>query len=92
MADRAEIRFVKLAPPESGSAVVLTDQNLKLGRRAAALDRSAGGRFSRAAAAAKFKGAAMKSLQLLAPAGSELDRIVFVGPRRCGEADANRTG
>ena len=77
MADRAEIKFVKLAAPDSGSAVLLTDQNLELGRRSAALDAAAGGRFSRAAAAAKYKGAALKSLQLLAPAGSELDRIVF---------------
>ena len=79
MADRVEINFTKLAAPDSGAAVVLTDQSLKLGRRSAALDEAAGGRFSRAAAAAKFKGAALKSMQLLAPAGSDLDKIVFLG-------------
>jgi leucyl aminopeptidase len=79
MADRVEIKFTRLTAPESGSAAVLTDQNLKLGRRTQALETAAGGRFSKAAAAAKFKGAALKSVQLLAPAGSNLDRIVFVG-------------
>ncbi len=95
MADRAEIKFVKLATPDSGSAVLLTAHNLKLGRRSAELEQAAGGRFSRAAAAAKFKGAALKSLQLLAPAGSDLDRIVFVGlgdPAKLTEQDWLKLG
>jgi leucyl aminopeptidase len=79
MAARAEIAFAKLQAPSSGSAVLLTDGNLKLGPRSAALDTAAGGRFARAAAAAKFKGKGMKPLQLLSPAGVELDRIVFMG-------------
>ena len=54
MADRVEITFTKLAAPASGSAVILADQALKLGPRSAALDSAAGGRFQRAAAAAKF--------------------------------------
>ena len=45
MADRVEINFTKLAAPASGSAVLLTDQSLKLGPRSAALDSAAGGRF-----------------------------------------------
>jgi len=79
MAARAEIAFAKLQPPSSGSAVLLTDGNLKLGSRSAALEAAAGGRFARAAAAAKFRGKSMKSLQLLTPAGIELDRVVFLG-------------
>jgi leucyl aminopeptidase len=79
MADRAEITFTKLTAPTSGSAVLLTDQSLKLGSRSSALDTAAGGRFQRAAAAAKFKGKGLKPLQLLAPSGVELDRIVIIG-------------
>ncbi|MDQ3558010.1 MAG: leucyl aminopeptidase, partial [Pseudomonadota bacterium] len=79
MADRAEIRFVKLEMPKAGSAVVLTDEKLALGPAATALGEAAGGRFARAAMAAKFEGKPMKSIQLLAPAGVELDRVVFVG-------------
>jgi len=79
MADRAEIEFVNLDAPQSGSAVLLTDASLRLGPVATALAEAAGGRFARAAAAAKFQGKAMKSLQLLAPAGVDLDRLVFIG-------------
>ncbi len=79
MAARAEIKFVKIAEPKSGSVVLLTDQNLKLGSVSGALVGKIGDAFSRAAAAAKFKGKATKSLQLLAPAGIDLDRLVVVG-------------
>lgn len=79
MAERPEIRFVKLAEPKSGSAVLLTDQKLKLGSVSGGLADKTGEAFSRAAAAAKFKGKAMKTLQLLAPNGMELDRLLFVG-------------
>jgi leucyl aminopeptidase len=79
MAERVEITFVKLAAPNTGSAVLLSDPSLKLGPASAALAEAAGGHFARAAAAAKFDGRAMKTLQLLAPGGVDLDRIVFVG-------------
>jgi leucyl aminopeptidase len=79
MADRAEIRFAKLEAPTSGSVVILTDQSLKLGARSSALDAAAGGRFARAAAAVRFKGKGLKPLQLLAPSGVELDRIMVFG-------------
>ncbi|HEX2255079.1 MAG TPA: leucyl aminopeptidase, partial [Afifellaceae bacterium] len=79
MAERAEIRFVKLEAPSAGSAAVLVDQSLKLGPVAQALGEAAGGRFTRAAAASKFEGKPLKILQLLAPAGIDLDRLVFVG-------------
>ena len=79
MAERPEINFVKLAAPKAGSAVVLTAQGLKLGPVATELDQAAGGRFARAAAAAKYEGKPLKPLQLLAPAGLELDRLVFLG-------------
>jgi leucyl aminopeptidase len=79
MAEPAEIKFAKLAEPTSGSAVLLTDQGLKLGPVSAALAEKAGGAFARAAAASKFDGKAMKTLQLLAPSGMELDRLTFGG-------------
>src|SRR6185436_2698378 len=95
MAARGEISFSKLASPSGGSAVLLTDQSLKLGPRSAALDITAGGRFARAAAAAKFKGKALKALQLLSPAGVELDGIVFVGlgdPKKLKKEDWLKLG
>jgi leucyl aminopeptidase len=85
MADRPDIGFVKLAAPSAGSAVVLVDKDLKLGPVAASLAEAAGGRFARAATAAKFEGKALKTLQLLAPSGVELDRIVAVGLGELGK-------
>jgi leucyl aminopeptidase len=79
MVERVEISFTKLAAPTSGSAVILTDKSMKLGTHSTALDSAAGSRFARAAEAAKYKGKALKSLQLLTPAGVELERIVFLG-------------
>jgi leucyl aminopeptidase len=95
MAERVEIDFVKLKAPAAGSAVLLTDESLKLAATAAGLERAAGGRFERAAKAAKFTGKAMKSLQLLAPAGVELDRIVVIGlgdPAKLKPADWLKLG
>jgi leucyl aminopeptidase len=79
MAERSGIRFVKLEAPVSGSAVLLTAQDLKLGPVAAKLSKAAGDTFARAASASKYEGKLLKSLQLLAPAPVALDRIVFLG-------------
>ena len=79
MADRAEIRFVKLEAPKGGSAVLLTDTSLNLGAVAASIGESIGARIKRAAAASKFEGKPMKTIQLLAPEGVDLDRVVLVG-------------
>jgi leucyl aminopeptidase len=79
MAERSQVRFVKLEAPATGSAVLLTAQGLKLGPVATGLAEAAGGTFARAAAASKFEGKSLKSLQLLAPAALALDRLVFLG-------------
>jgi leucyl aminopeptidase len=79
MAERPEISFAKLQPPTSGAAVVLIDQTLGLGPVSRALEEASGGRFARAAAVSKFEGKALKTVQLLAPAGVDLDRVVFLG-------------
>ena len=42
MAESAEIKFVKLTAPTSGSAVLLTDEKLKLGAVSAGLAGAAG--------------------------------------------------
>jgi leucyl aminopeptidase len=78
MAERPEISFVKLEAPKAGSAVLLTDKDLKLGSLGEGLDEAGGNRWKRAAAASKFEGKALKSLSFLTPAGSELDRAVFL--------------
>jgi leucyl aminopeptidase len=79
MAERSNIRFVKLGAPITGSAVLLAAKGLKLGAAAAQVSKSAGDSFARAATASKFDAKKLKSLQILAPASVALDRIVCVG-------------
>ena len=79
MPDRADIRFVKLAAPKSGSVVVIVDQDRKLAPAAATLGDGVSDLMGRAVALAKYKGESRKSLQLLAPSGLDLDRVVAIG-------------
>ncbi len=77
MAERAPVEFVKLAAPRTGTVIALTDKSMKLAPTALKLD--VGKTVSRAAKAAKFEGGARKGLEILAPGGGNLDRLVFVG-------------
>ena len=77
MAERAPVEIVKLAAPRAGTVIALTDKSLKLGPVASKLE--PGKTVSRAFKAAKFEGGVMKGLEILAPAGGNLDRLVLVG-------------
>jgi len=77
MADRAPIEIVKLAAAGTGTVIALTDKSLKLGPVASKLD--AGKTVSRAFKAANFEGGVLKGLEILAPAGGNLGRLVLVG-------------
>ncbi len=79
MATSPTLSFVKSVVPTSGTAIVLTDESLQLGPVAKALDDKAGGLIARAAGVAKFKGKALKMLDIVAPAGLDLDRLIVVG-------------
>jgi leucyl aminopeptidase len=83
MTDLATIAFAKSGRKPSGSVVVFAGDDLALGPQARALGLEA--LIRRAAAAAEFKGKAQAVLELLAPAGTELDRLLVVGQ---GKADA----
>jgi len=79
MAAPTETRFTELSAPTAGTAVLLTDGALALGGIAKRLDEAAGGSFERAARIAKFEGKERKTLELLAPSGLGLDRLIYVG-------------
>ncbi len=79
MAPLPSISISKPAAPKRGVAVVYTDESLGLGSAAAEIDAAAGGAIKRSIKAASFKGAAMSTIDILAPEGVELDRIVVVG-------------
>ncbi|MCC2113405.1 MAG: leucyl aminopeptidase, partial [Hyphomicrobiales bacterium] len=78
------ITFTKPDLPKSGVAVLFAAEDLKLAPLAESLDAQSGGLLRRAAAAADFKGKAGSALDLIAPAGLDLDRIVVFGT---GKAD-----
>jgi leucyl aminopeptidase len=83
MTDLASIAFAKSGRKPAGSLVVFAGDDLALGPQARALGLEA--LIRRAAAAAEFKGKAQAVLELLAPAGTDLDRLLVVGQ---GKAEA----
>ncbi|WP_026379006.1 leucyl aminopeptidase [Afifella pfennigii] len=79
MAASTSITFTGAQAPQKGTAIFLTDKKLQLGPLAASLDKASGERFAPAARIKQFGGAARKALEIVAPAGVELERIVFLG-------------
>ena len=84
MSDMPEIRFSAIDTAAEKTLVLLVQPEFALGSHAKSLDKSLGGQLARAAAAGKFTGARKTSLEVLVPAGSELDRILLIG---CGEGE-----
>ncbi len=74
-----KIAFAKPEIPSTGAVVVGVLADNKLTPSATALDKQLKGALSRAVAASRFKGRPEDLLPVLAPAGSELSRIVLVG-------------
>jgi leucyl aminopeptidase len=79
-----KISFAKLAAPEKGVAVVFVDDALALGRTAGAIGDGVEALVKRAADAAGFSGKSKSVLDLLAPAGTGLDRLVVIGLGKAG--------
>ena len=76
---RPTIAFAKPDVPTSGTLVVLVAEDLALSPTAAALDATSGGALARAIAKAAFKAKAFATLDVVAPAGTDLDRVLLVG-------------
>ncbi len=74
-----QITFTKPELPKRGTLVVGLPQDGNLGAGAEELDRVLGGGLRRAIEGERFKGRPDQVLTLLAPAGSELDRVLAVG-------------
>ncbi|MGQ4272789.1 leucyl aminopeptidase [Terrihabitans sp. B22-R8] len=85
MASNPKIAFASSSLPEHGVAVVLTDYRLGFSGISADLIGRLGD-FERIAKAGKFTGKAGSTLDILAPSGTELDRLIVFGLGR-GEGD-----
>ncbi len=88
MTDFANIAFAKAGGKLAGTLVVLVGEDLTLGPQARGLD--VGSLIGRAAGVADFNGKARSTLELLAPAGTDFDRLILIGtgnPAEVGEND-----
>jgi leucyl aminopeptidase len=93
MTDLANVSFVKPARKIAGTVVAFVGDDLQLGKAATAL--GVAGLVRQAAATAEFKGKPRTVLDLLAPRGTELDRLVVIGvgkPEALTETDWVKLG
>jgi leucyl aminopeptidase len=79
MTDLPKITFAKTEKPKKGVAVLLAGDGGKLGPRGRELDKAAGGAITRAIKSTKFKGNFKTSMDLIAPNGVSVDRILLAG-------------
>jgi len=74
-----KISFAQPGVPGTGIAVVSATSGGKLSASAEKLDKKTEGAIKRAIRASRFKGDKGQSLNIMAPAGTRLDRIMLVG-------------
>jgi leucyl aminopeptidase len=87
MAKQTKISFVKAAAPKSGVVVVFATEALTAGPVATELLNALDGGLDRAAGIAGFSGKKATTLDLIAPAGTSVDRVVVVGVGDAGKTD-----
>ena len=73
------VEFAAPAPPATGTLVLPVGQDKNFGPAAEQADRLSGGTLGRALAASRFTGKKDETLELLAPAGLGLARLLLVG-------------
>ncbi|WP_346906582.1 leucyl aminopeptidase [uncultured Roseibium sp.] len=81
------ISFSKISAPKKGTAVILVAKGGKAPAIAAEIDPS--GNIARAMDVSKFKGKSKSVVDIVAPAGASVDRILVVG---VGEGDSVKEG
>ena len=77
--DRLDIVFADLSHDLNPACVVLASDGVTLGKTAADLDKRSGGSIHKAAKAAAFKAKSKATIEILAPHGLELDRLIVLG-------------
>ncbi|MTH95762.1 leucyl aminopeptidase [Roseibium sp. RKSG952] len=89
MSQLPKLSFGKLATPKSGTAVVFAGEDLAFGELSAEFVNGVTGGIERAAKVAGFKGKKGSHLDLIAPAGLEVDRLIVVGIGSAADMDQN---
>lgn len=85
-----KVAFSQPGLPKSGCLAVGVLEGSVLTPSAKELDAATGGAVGRAIAASRFTGKADQTLEILAPAGVGLDRIVLIGLGKADAIDARR--
>src|SRR5690349_2007085 len=79
MTDMLEIRFVSIEAAKSSTLVILAGPDVALGAAAKGLIGKHQSMLQRAAAAADFTGKTRSSIELLAPSGLDVSRLLVLG-------------
>lgn len=85
MSDAVKVGFVPFSAAPKGVLVVFSDETMKFGPATRKVLGSAVETVKRAAAAAKFKGKSGSALDILAPEGLKLDRLIVAGTGKKGD-------
>jgi leucyl aminopeptidase len=83
-----KLEFAPLSTPPKGVLVVFCDEGLKFGSATRQVLADTGDLVARAAAAERFKGKRAATLDIVAPAGLEVSRLVVVGVGKVRELKA----
>jgi len=78
-ADRLDVVFEDLSHAPHATVVILAGDGLTLGKAATDLDKRSGGAVQKAAKAASFKAKSKSVIEILAPHGLEIDRLIVLG-------------
>ena len=84
-----KLEFAPFSTPAKGVLIVLCEEGLKFGSAARKVLAPTGDLVTRAAAAERFKGKNAGTLDIVAPAGLEVSRLVIVGAGKLRELRAN---
>jgi leucyl aminopeptidase len=79
MADTVKLAFSALAAPQKGVLVVFCDDKQRLGAKTRAALGRAADMIKRAAAADRFTGKRGRALNIIAPEGLKVDRLLVIG-------------
>ena len=79
MQTQIEIEFVDQQTPKEGTLVLFSAQKKKFGSQLKKLDKQCGGQLSNAMEVSSFNGAQNESVEILAPSGLQLSKIIVMG-------------
>lgn len=88
MSDAVKIGFVPFSAAPKDVLVLFTDESMKFGPASGKVLGGAADLVKRAAEAARFRGKSGSSLDILAPAGLKVDRLIVAGTGKSGELKA----